>query len=338
MEPAVQTWNFNGGSPRIFPEVQKEFLEVIPHFFHQDCGLLEARQRYEVPEIVESCLGNIRKYLKIPSDFAVWFNMGGCYQNTHQIGYNMTSSEDAVINVLETGHWARLIGKRLATSNKINTVNATQEDPLYTTLEPSSQWKIDEEAELFFYVENDTSSGFNVKHPFDDYMPPGIVIDQCSTLLHGEFDYSEIAYSFATVRKTCGLTSTLTLNILSDEYKDKPKRSDLHILDDWTHDIDTMKGKAADILPIVYTDLTIKHLMKTTSLADTEAQQKAKAARYYEAVDNSDGFYCNPIDPKHRSFTAHLLQVGDKSPEMKELFVKEAIERNIVMMCGYPHA
>ena len=47
--------------------------------------------------------------------------------------------------------------------------------------------------------------------------------------------------------------------------------------------------------------LVLDHIAERGGLTAMEAQSKARAERMYAAIDGSDGFYVNEIDPKYRS-------------------------------------
>ena len=116
----------------------------------------------------------------------------------------------------------------MESSNKnIHYVNPKFEKHICNKLTDPSTWNLKENAELFCYVDSDTSNSFYVHLPFCDFKPDNLVVDMCSCFLHYDVDFGEVDYAFHAVKKSIGIGGSMAINIRSDKYEGYPKRDDI---------------------------------------------------------------------------------------------------------------
>ena len=107
-------------------------------------------------------------------------------------------------------------------------VNGKSKTKLCNSLTDPSTWNLKDDAELFAYVDCETSNGFYIDFPWKGFQPDNMIVDMCSTFLHYDYDFSKIDYAFHTLKKSVGIGGSLTLNVVSDKYHEMTRRDDLH--------------------------------------------------------------------------------------------------------------
>lgn len=93
---------------------------------------------------------------------------------------------------------------------------------------------------------------------------------------------------------------------------------------------------AADVLA-VHVDLFSQHYINTYgSLHAIEERAVERSSKVYQAMDESNGFYTNIVDPTFRSRMNCVFRIGDGNIKLEKLFTKQAEERGIFQLFGHP--
>ena len=69
-----------------------------------------------------------------------------------------------------------------------------------------------------------------------------------------------------------------------------------------------------------------------------DQQSAKKSSLIYQTIDQSNGFYVNSIDPKHRSRVNIPLRIatdGKPNEKLESLFLAEAIKSNMIELKGH---
>ena len=69
-----------------------------------------------------------------------------------------------------------------------------------------------------------------------------------------------------------------------------------------------------------------------------DQQSAKKSSLIYQTIDQSNGFYVNNIDPKHRSRVNIPLRIatgGKPNEKLESLFLAEAIKSNMIELKGH---
>ena len=85
--------------------------------------------------------------------------------------------------------------------------------------------------------------------------------------------------------------------------------------------------------PIYVCGLNIAY-MKKKGLAAIEEEAKKKSGMLYDYIDNSDGYYSNPIDVKYRSRMNIPFRVK-KDEALENKFLKEAETEGLIELKGH---
>ena len=79
--------------------------------------------------------------------------------------------------------------------------------------------------------------------------------------------------------------------------------------------------------------LVFEWLLDNGGLDAMAKVNEAKAGKLYDYIDNSDGFYRNPVDPSYRSWMNVPFVMAD--PELDKAFLAGADEAGLVQLKGH---
>lgn len=183
----------------------------------------------------------------------------------------------------------------------------------WTTLKDPSEWNIDQSAPYFVYVDNETANGFEFNDfPFE-VIPEGqlLISDMSSNITTKPIDWTKYAAIYAGAQKNLG-PSGMTLVVVREDLLGK-KRADTPYMLDWElfANSPNQDFNTPATWPIYVAGLNFKHMIAEGGVPAQQAKAIARSEMLYAAIDGSDGYYVNSIDPKYRSRINVLFTIGE---------------------------
>jgi phosphoserine aminotransferase len=287
--------------------------------------------------IAEGARDSLRKLLEIPDTHQIFFFQGGACMQFAAIPFNL-SHDGLGANYLTTGTWSETAIKEAQKVCKDPfTEIATNIPNSFAWISEPEEWNIRPDAAYFHYCDNETIQGFEWHDfPFDKVPENQILVcDMSSNFCSRPVDWSKFGVVYAGAQKNVG-PAGVCIAVIRKDLLGKWKRSDMPMLFDWE-----LFNKAPNTFhntpctwSIYVAGLNIDHML---SLGGIPAMQELAAKRsgmLYDYIDNSDGYYSNPIQKRWRSRMNIPFRVCC-NPELETKFVKEANAAGLLDLAGH---
>jgi phosphoserine aminotransferase len=292
-------YNFSAG-PAMLPEAvlqraQQEFLD----WNGSGMNTMEMSHRgKEFLSIANQAEADLREVMAIPDNYKVLFLQGGASSQFAGIPMNLLRGKKTA-DYFNTGQWSK---KAISEAKRYCDVNivASSEDDGFNSVPDKSTWKLNPDAAYVHYTANETIGGVE----FDEIPDVGdvpLVVDLSSTILSRPIDVSKFALIYAGAQKNIG-PAGLTIVIVRDDLIGEtlpgtPTMFDYKVQADNDSMYNTPPTYALYLSGLVFD--WVKNL---GGLAGMAKINQRKAEKLYAAIDGSDGFYVNPVNPQYRSW------------------------------------
>ena len=323
-------YNFSAG-PSAMPEpvlrrAQAEMLE----WGGQSASVMEISHRSKAfVAMSEKIEANLRGLLGISSDYAVLFLQGGATQHFAQMPQNIAGPDDTG-DYLVTGHWGV---KALAEAKPYVRTNivASSEAGKYTSVPDRSEWNLTPGAAYLHVTPNETIHGVEFETVPDVGEVP-VVADFSSTLLSRPIDVSRFGLIYAGAQKNMG-ASGLTVLIVRNDLLERQRRPLAKILTYSAHAKEHSLLNTPPSFPWYLTGLVLEWIEGEGGLTTMAARNKAKSELLYATIDNSGGYYTNPVDVRYRSWMNVPFNLHDTA--LDEAFLRESDAHGLLALKGH---
>ena len=294
----TRIWNFSAGPAALPEEVLLQAQEELLDWQGAGCSVMEMSHRgKEFMSILAKAEADLRELMGIPEQYKVLFLQGGATQQFAQIPMNLLAGRSA--DYIVTGSWSK---KAVKEAQRIGTVRvaATTEDSGFTRLPTAEEIKLDPFAAYLHVCTNETIHGVEI--PAERIADTGVplVADMSSHILSRPVNVEKFGLIYAGAQKNIG-PSGVTLVIV---HRDLLGMAPLNIPTVMDYAVMAENGSMLNTPPtfgIYIAGLVFQWLKKQGGLAGIDAINAEKARILYECIDNSGGFYTNPVDPDCRS-------------------------------------
>ncbi len=291
-------WNFSAG-PAVLPEeVLRQAQEEMLDWHGAGCGVMEMSHRgKEFMSILAQAEADLRELMGIPEQYTVLFLQGGATQQFAQIPMNLLAGRSA--DYIVTGSWSKKAVKEAQRFGQVR-VAATTEASNFTRLPTADEIKLDPFAAYLHVCTNETIHGVEI--PAERIAEVGVplVADMSSHILSRPVPVEKFGMIYAGAQKNIG-PSGVTLVII---HRDLLGMAPLTIPTVMDYAVMAANDSMLNTPPtygIYIAGLVFQWLKRQGGLAGMAEVNAEKARILYECIDNSGGFYTNPVDPDCRS-------------------------------------
>ena len=294
----TRIWNFSAGPAALPEEVLRQAQEELLDWQGAGCSVMEMSHRgKEFMSILAQAEADLRELMGIPEQYKVLFLQGGATQQFAQIPMNLLAGRSA--DYIVTGSWSKKAVKEAQRIGNVR-VAATTEDSGFTRLPTAEEIKLDPFAAYLHVCTNETIHGVEI--PAQRIADTGVplVADMSSHILSRPVNVEKFGLIYAGAQKNIG-PSGVTLVIV---HRDLLGMAPLNIPTVMDYAVMAENGSMLNTPPtfgIYIAGLVFQWLKRQGGLACIDAINAEKARILYECIDNSGGFYTNPVDPDCRS-------------------------------------
>ena len=323
-------YNFSAG-PSAMPEpvlrrAQAEMLE----WGGQSASVMEISHRGKAfVAMTEKVEADLRRLLGVSADYAVLFLQGGATQHFAQIPQNIAGPDDTA-DYLLTGHWGVKALSEAKPYVRTNIV-ASGEAGKYTSVPDRAEWNLTPGAAYLHVTPNETIHGVEFETVPDVGDVP-VVADFSSTLLSRPLDVSRFGLIYAGTQKNMGASGLTVLIVRNDLLARKP-RPLANILTYSAHAKEHSLLNTPPSFPWYLTGLVLEWIDGEGGLAAMAARNRAKSELLYAAIDNSGGYYTNPVDVRYRSWMNVPFTLHDDALDAP--FLKESEAAGLLALKGH---
>ena len=325
-----RVWNFSAGPAALPEEVLLEAQSELLDWHGVGCGVMEMSHRgKEFTSIIEQAEADLRELMGIPANYRVLFLQGGATQQFAQIPMNLLNGRSA--DYIVTGSWSK---KALKEAARFGTVRcaATTENSAFTRLPAAEEVRLDPKAAYLHVCTNETIHGVEVPDERLARTDVPLVADMSSHILSRPVDVSKYALIYAGAQKNIG-PSGLTLVIIRDDLIGRAPATIPSVMD---YAVMAEHGSMLNTPPtfgIYIAGLVFQWLKRQGGLAAVERTNVEKADLLYGCIDNSGGFYRNPVEPTCRSRMNVPFTLA--RPELDAAFLAESKAAGLVALKGH---
>jgi len=294
----TRIWNFSAGPAALPEEVLRQAQEELLDWQGAGCSVMEMSHRgKEFMSILAQAEADLRELMGIPEQYKVLFLQGGATQQFAQIPMNLLAGRSA--DYIVTGSWSKKAVKEAQRIGNVR-VAATTEESSFTRLPTAEEIKLDPFAAYLHVCTNETIHGVEI--PAERIADTGVplVADMSSHILSRPVNVEKFGLIYAGAQKNIG-PSGVTLVIV---HRDLLGMAPLNIPTVMDYAVMAENGSMLNTPPtfgIYIAGLVFQWLKRQGGLAGIDAVNAEKARILYECIDNSGGFYTNPVDPDCRS-------------------------------------
>ncbi len=315
-------YNFSAGPSTIAEPVLRRAQAELLEWGGQSASVMEISHRGKAfVAMTEKIEADLRRLLGISSDYSVLFLQGGATQQFALIPQNIAGPGETA-DYLLTGHWGV---KAIAEARPYVRTNivASGESERYTCVPDRAEWKLTPGAAYLHVTPNETIHGVEFEAAPDVGDVP-VVADFSSTLLSRPLDVSRYGLIYAGTQKNMG-ASGLTVLIVRNDLLARRTRPLANILTYEAHAKEHSLLNTPPSFPWYLTGLVLEWIDAEGGLTAMAARNRAKSELLYATIDNSGGYYRNPVDVRCRSWMNVPFTLHDDTLDAAFLRESEAI-------------
>ena len=325
----MRAYNFCAG-PAALPEavLQQAQAELLD-YQAKGLSVMEMSHRSaDYVAIAEQAEQDLRDLMNIPSNYKVLFLQGGASQQFAMIPLNLLRGKTSA-DYVNTGMWSDKAIKEAKKFCQVNVV-ASDEANNFRAVPAFESWQVNPQAAYLHYTPNETIHG--VQFDFVPQTNVPLVADYSSIILAEPIDVSKFGLIYAGAQKNIGPAGLVVVivreDLLGDVVKGTPTMLDYKIHADNASMYNTPSTYAWYLSGLVF-----KWLKAQGGLSNMAQINHRKAAKLYAAIDNSGGFYSNPVAIANRSMMNVPFALTDAS--LDKSFLKEAEANHLLNLAGH---
>lgn len=323
-------FNFSAGPANLPLAVLEQAQQEMTDWHGAGMSVMEMSHRgKEFMSIAEKAEADLRELMNIPEHYKVLFLQGGASSQFAMVPLNLMSNIRKA-DYFDTGAWSAKAIKEAARYGHINIVASSKEQS-YTTIPDSALWELNEDAAYVHFTLNETIGGlaFDVEPETGD-VP--LVADMSSTILSRPVDVEKYGIIYAGAQKNIG-PAGLTIAIVREDLVGKAGPNTPAMMDYAIHNkMDSMYNTPPTFAWYI-AGLVFDWLLKNGGLSAMGEVNKRKAAALYDCIDNSGGFYTNPVDKAYRSWMNVPFVIANS--DLDASFLSSAAEAGLVQLKGH---
>lgn len=323
-------YNFSAGPAMVAEEVLLQAQAEMLDWQGTGMSIMEVSHRgSEFKQVADQAEADLRELMNIPNNYHVLFLSGGATAQFAMVPLNLLA-DNKKADYIDTGIWSK---KAIAEAKRYGDIHvASQLDETDKMRIPSqSVWTLREGTSYVHYTPNETIGGVEFHWvPQTEGIP--LVADMSSNILSRPIDVSQFGIIYAGAQKNLGQAG-ITLVIIRDDLIKNPLPGTPTL---YQYQIEA-ENKSFYNTPPTYswyiTALTLAWLKRQGGVEVFAERNQRKAQKLYDAIDQSDGFYVNPIDPECRS--RMNVPFNLKTDELTTVFLEEAKKAGLTNLKGH---
>lgn len=319
--------NFYAGPSILSEYTIKNTADAVLNFADTGLSLLEVSHRSkEFQAVIDEAALLVKELLSVPQGYEVVFLGGGASLQFCMIPFNLLKTKAAY---LDTGTWANKAIKEAKLFGEVDVV-ASSKDANYTFI--PKDYTVPADADYFHYTTNNTIYGTEIRKDPEVAVP--LVADMSSDIFSRPIDIKKYDAIYAGAQKNLA-PAGVTIVIVKEGALGHVDRPIPTMLDYRTHVSKGSMFNTPPVLPIFSALQTLRYYKQLGGIKELEKRDIAKAARLYEAIDESKMFVGTVTNPEDRSIMNVCFVMKPEYAELEKEFIDFASTRGIVGIKGH---
>ncbi|XP_063605860.1 probable phosphoserine aminotransferase [Penaeus indicus] len=324
---------FSPGPAKLPHEVLVKLQDELVQYKSTQVSVMELSHRSkDFAEIIEGAESSVRELMNVPSNYKVLFLQGGGTGQFAAVPLNLMSRSGKA-DYIVTGSWSSKAAKEASKYGSVNLVFPKLEK--YTTIPDKASWKLDPEAAYVYYCANETVEG--VEFQYVPEVPEGVplVCDMSSNFFSRPVDVSKYGVIYGGAQKNIGC-SGVTVVIVREDLLGSPLPVCPSVLDYAV----MAKNKSLYNTPPTFAIHVVSEVLawvkREGGLEEMQRRSLEKSKMLYSVIDESNGFYNNPVDATARSRMNVVFRVGEGGKdELEAKFISQAASQGLLSLKGH---
>ncbi|HSJ28722.1 MAG TPA: 3-phosphoserine/phosphohydroxythreonine transaminase [Acidimicrobiia bacterium] len=325
----MRAHNFGAGPCTLPDEVLAEARDEMLDFAGTGMSIVELSHRSaEYEQVHQETLRLTRSVSGAPDDFAVLFVQGGATLQFSMIPMNLLGA-DRRGGYVVSGAWGE---KALANARPHGGVYAAWDGAAdgYRSMPDPAAITVEEGSRYLHITTNETIGGIRmVEFPETD---TPLVADMSSEYLARPIAWERYDLVYGGVQKNLA-PSGMAVVFVRRSVLEEPAPDLGDYLRYGFHAESDSLGNTPPMFPIYIMGKVLARIESSGGVAALERRSAEKAEALYAAIDESDGFYRNPVNRRDRSHMNVVFRLP--SPELEAQFVSEAPGSGLIGLKGH---
>lgn len=325
----MRVHNFGAGPCTLPTGVLEEAAEEMVDFAGTGMSVVELSHRSAVyDEVHEAALRLTRSVSRAPEDFEILFLQGGATLQFGMIPMNL-AGPDVPVGFVSSGNWAKaafvdaaLVADAYLAWDGAPANHTGMPHPDEIVLRPNTRY--------LHICTNETIGGIRMVD-FPQVDVP-LVADMSSEYLARSIDWSLYDVVFGGVQKNLAPSGMAVVFIRKHLLAELPEGLPKYLRYGW-HAKARSLANTPPMFSIYVMAKVLAHIEDSGGIEALERRSAHKAGLVYAAIDQSDGFYRNPVDERVRSHMNVVFRLP--SEDLERQFVGEALEAGLVGLKGH---
>ena len=324
----MQVFNFNAGPAMLPVEVMKRAQQEFLDYKGTGCGIFEHSHRASSFQgVLDTTNANIREVYGVPENYDIVYIQGGASMQFAMIPMNLMNTGAA--DFVDTGTWSSKAIKEAKLFGEAR-VAAQSKDDKYTYISKFEDWKLTDDASYVHITSNNTIYGTQYAS-FPKTKNP-LIADMSSDIMSRPVNVADFGMIYAGAQKNLG-PSGLALVIIRKDLVERTPANIPTMLKYSTYTENDSLYNTPPTFGIYMIGLVMEWMKSVGGLTEIEKMNNAKAALLYDAIDNSDGYFRNPVQKDSRSKMNVVFRLP--SEELEAKFLKMLGENGMIGLKGH---
>ena len=318
--------NFYAGPSILSEYTLNNTAAAIKDFAGTGLSILEISHRSkEFTAVIEEAAQLFKELLDVPAGYEVLFLGGGASMQFCMVPFNLLKTKAAY---LDTGTWSSKAIKEAKLFGEVDVV-ASSKEANYTYI--PKDYTVPADVDYFHITTNNTIYGTEIRK--DPDVNVRLVADMSSDIFSRPVDVSKYDLIYGGAQKNLA-PAGVTFVIVKEDVLGKVERAIPTMLDYRTHISKGSMFNTPPVLPIFSALQTLRWYKELGGVEKLEQLDKAKAAKLYDAIDNSR-IFTGTVKAEDRSIMNVCFVMKPEYAELEKGFVDFAATKGIVGIKGH---
>lgn len=325
----MRVHNFCAG-PCVLPEsilreAQSEFFELSG----SGMSLLEMSHRSPLyDEIHEGARARSKSVFEVPDEFEVLFIQGGAMLQFSMVPMNFLA-DDVSGAYVDSGAWA---SKALADARMYGEAYAAWDgsDVSPSRMPDQGEVEIRPDTRYLHVTSNETIGGVRMVEWPEVDIP--LIGDMSSDYMSRPIPWDRFDLVYGGVQKNLGPAGMAVVFVRRSILEETNKHLGTYLRYD-IHADNRSLFNTPPVFTIWMTGKMLSWIESEGGLAEMERRTNQRAAKVYDAIDSSGGYYTNPVAVRDRSLTNVVFNLANA--ELETRFVAQAAKNDLVNLKGH---
>ena len=330
MNSVNRPFNFCAGPCTLPLEVLEEAKAELTDYRGSGMSIVEQSHRGKDYSDVHYCATEaFRELLDVPDDFAILFLQGGATLQFSMVAMNILGESQSAAYV-NSGHWAKLAMSDAAVYGDVYEAWSGADSNFTTMPESADEIELRSNARYLHVTSNETIGG--VRLPFFPDVGVRLVADMSSDYMSRRIPWELFDITYGGAQKNLGPSGMAVVVVRKSILDDAPRPLPSYLNLRKQLDSDALFN-TPPVFSIYITGKVLQWVKRNGGVDKMHENAVTRSSMLYDAIDNSGGFYTNPVPKYCRSDMNVIFRVAGGN--LDEEFAAEGEKRGFLNMTGH---